>query len=114
PGALAAVAGTATTLAWLESGQGRWDRGRIHGTGLSRERLRVWLGRMLEHDAAGRTTRFGVAAGRSDVFPAGLMVLDRVLGHLGRDEFLVSANGLRVGAALSILPEASDAIGSRE
>jgi exopolyphosphatase/guanosine-5'-triphosphate,3'-diphosphate pyrophosphatase len=114
PGALVAVAGTATTLAWLESGQGRWDRRLIHGKGLSRERASIWLGRMLEHDAAGRTERFGVGAGRADVFPAGLVILDRVLGHLGREDFVVSANGLRVGAALSILPEASDAAGSRE
>ncbi len=113
-GTLVAVAGTATTLARLELGGGSFDRGRIHGLGMDRGRLASWLGRMLEHDAAGRTERFGVSAGRSDVFPAGLVVLDRVLGHFGREEFVVSANGLRVGAALSILSEASDEAGSRE
>jgi exopolyphosphatase/guanosine-5'-triphosphate,3'-diphosphate pyrophosphatase len=113
PGGLVAVAGTATTLARLELGGGPFDRGRIHGLGLHRGRLAHWLARMLEHDAAGRTERFGVGAGRADVFPAGLVILDRVLDHLGRGDFVVSANGLRVGAALSILPEVNDETGSR-
>lgn len=109
PGAAVAVAGTATTLARLELGGGAFDRERIHGLGLDRGRVGAWLERVAALDAAGRTRRFGIQAGRADVFPAGLVILDRVLDHLGREEFVVSANGLRVGAALSIMREESDA-----
>jgi exopolyphosphatase/pppGpp-phosphohydrolase len=40
---------------------------------------------------------------RADVFPAGLLVLDSLLEFFGQDSFIISANGLRFGAALQIL-----------
>lgn len=108
PGAPVAVAGTATTLARLELGGAAFDRERIHGAALDRGRLGYWLERMLELPAAERGARYGIQAGRADIFPAGLVILDRVLDHLGREGFTVSANGLRVGAALSIMCEGED------
>jgi exopolyphosphatase / guanosine-5'-triphosphate,3'-diphosphate pyrophosphatase len=102
-GEVLGVAGTATSLGALEVCPGGWDRGRIHGTVVSRERLRHWLGVMTGLSAAERTVRYGIGHARADVFPAGLALLDAVLARLGRERFRVSVNGLRVGAALSIL-----------
>lgn len=102
---LLAVAGTATTLAMLALGLESWDRDRVHGLELDRAAVEHWLTRMLEIDSESRTRTYGVRAGRADVFPAGLIVVLELLDRLGRDTFTVSANGLRIGAALSLLEE---------
>jgi exopolyphosphatase/guanosine-5'-triphosphate,3'-diphosphate pyrophosphatase len=104
-GQLVAVAGTATTLAMLELDSGTWQRERVHGLELSRERVEHWLAAMVAVDSATRTERFGVRPGRADVFPAGICVLDELLAHTRADRLTVSANGLRIGAALSLLKE---------
>jgi exopolyphosphatase/guanosine-5'-triphosphate,3'-diphosphate pyrophosphatase len=102
-GELLAVAGTATALGALEACPGEWRRAAIHGITVSRERLRHWRDVMLAMPTAERTRRYGIGRARADVFPAGLMLLDAVLARLGRERLRVSVNGLRVGAALSIL-----------
>jgi exopolyphosphatase / guanosine-5'-triphosphate,3'-diphosphate pyrophosphatase len=102
-GELLGVAGTSTSLGALEMCPGSWRREKIHGTVVSRERLRHWLGVMTAIPAAERTARYGIGHARADVFPTGLILLDTVLEHLGRDRVRISVNGLRVGAALSIL-----------
>jgi exopolyphosphatase/guanosine-5'-triphosphate,3'-diphosphate pyrophosphatase len=102
---LVAVAGTATTLGMLELGLRRWERERVHGLELSRDRVRDWLAQITAVDTATRTARYGIRPGRADVFPAGLCVLVELLDHLGRGHFTVSANGLRIGAALSLLED---------
>jgi exopolyphosphatase/guanosine-5'-triphosphate,3'-diphosphate pyrophosphatase len=104
-GRLIAVAGTATTLAMLALGLETWDRDRVHGQELGRDQLEDWLSRMVAVDSETRTARYGVRPGRADVFPAGLCVLLELLDRLGHDRFTVSANGLRIGAALSLLKE---------
>jgi len=102
-GELLGVAGTSTSLGALEVSCGGFDREKIHGAIVSRERLRHWLSTLLAITAAKRTALYGIGHARADVFPTGLMLLDAVLAHLGRDRVRVSVNGLRVGAALSIL-----------
>jgi exopolyphosphatase/guanosine-5'-triphosphate,3'-diphosphate pyrophosphatase len=102
-GRLIAVAGTATTLAMLELGLETWDRDQVHGVDFSRERLGFWLARMLEVGSARRTERYRVRPGRADVFPAGLLLVDALLAHTRSERFTVSANGLRIGAALTLL-----------
>jgi exopolyphosphatase/guanosine-5'-triphosphate,3'-diphosphate pyrophosphatase len=102
-GELLGVAGTATSLGALEVCPGDWRREAIHGTAVPRARLRRWLDVMASIPAAERTRRYGIGDARADVFPAGLVILDAVLARLGKDVVRVSVNGLRVGAALSIL-----------
>lgn len=104
-GRLIAVAGTATTLAMLAVELETWDRDRVHGLELDREQVEGWLMRMVAVDVQARTAKYGVRPGRADVFPAGLCVLLELLDRLGHDRFTVSANGLRIGAALSLLKE---------
>jgi exopolyphosphatase / guanosine-5'-triphosphate,3'-diphosphate pyrophosphatase len=104
-GEVVTVAGTATTLAFLELGLERWDRDLVHGARLTSERLEVWLARMAGVDCKARVSAFGVGAGRADVFPAGLAIFAEVMALLGRERFTVSVNGLRVGVALGLLEE---------
>jgi exopolyphosphatase/guanosine-5'-triphosphate,3'-diphosphate pyrophosphatase len=102
-GHLIGVAGTATTLAMLQIGLSDWKREKVHGLDLTLERVRFWLAELLSMNAAQRTERLGVRAGRADVLPAGVAVLEATMTHLGRPGIVVSANGLRVGAALQRL-----------
>ena len=93
------------TLGWLELGLDRWDRAAVHGTPIDRPRLDHWTERMTRIGTAERIARYGLGPGRADVFPAGLCVIGELLDHLGRERFVVSVNGLRVGVALSLLEE---------
>ncbi len=102
-GQLVGVAGTATTLGMLELGRARWDRSAVHGLEISRSASLDWQERMTEIDAQARQDRFGITGLRADVFPAGLCIINTLLKYFERDVFTVSANGLRIGAALSIL-----------
>ncbi len=102
-GRLVGVAGTATTLGMLELGRTKWDRAAVHGLEISRSASLDWQGRMTEIDAQARQERFGITGLRADVFPAGLCMINTLLKYFERDVFTVSANGLRIGAALSIL-----------
>jgi exopolyphosphatase/guanosine-5'-triphosphate,3'-diphosphate pyrophosphatase len=102
-GEVLGVAGTATSLGALEVCQGEWRREAIHGVAVSRARLRHWLGVMAGLSAEERTRRYGIGHARADVFPAGLVLMDAVLARLGREGMRISVNGLRVGAALSVL-----------
>jgi exopolyphosphatase / guanosine-5'-triphosphate,3'-diphosphate pyrophosphatase len=103
-GEVLGVAGTATSLGALEvCPGGRWCREAIHGAAVSRARLRHWLGVMAGISIEERTERYGIGHARADVFLAGLVLLDAVLARLGVEALRISVNGLRVGAALSIL-----------
>jgi len=102
-GDLVGVAGTATALGRLVLGIGGFDREAIHGCAVDRATLARWTTRALSMTTAERARELGLGPGRADVFPAGLCVLEEVMDHLGASRLTVSANGLRVGAALSIL-----------
>ena len=102
-GRLVGVAGTATTLGMLELGRREWDRAAVHGLEISRAASLDWQGRMTEINAQARQERFGITDLRADVFPAGLCIINTFLKYFERDVFTVSATGLRIGAALSIL-----------
>lgn len=103
PGRLVGVAGTATTLGSMELGLTTWQPGRVHCLVMSRERLRGWMGKIVSITSSERTSRYGVRPVRADVFPVGICILQELMTYLDRDSFTVSVNGLRVGAALSIL-----------
>ncbi len=102
-GKLLGVAGTATSLGMMELGITVWDRNKVHGFVMSDESLRRWKERIISITAKERTSRYGVRPIRADVFPAGICIQEEVLSHFGLSAFTISVNGLRVGAALSLL-----------
>ena len=102
-GEVVSVAGTATTLGSIDLGLTGWQREKVHCTRIHKERLSYWLGIMSRITTEERVKKYEVHRGRADVFPSGLCTLQAVLEHLNRDSFIVSASGLRVGVALSLL-----------
>lgn len=102
-GPLIAVAGTATSLAMLILGLTNWERDKVHALQIPRQDMQRWHHRILSLTTQDRIQLLGIRPVRADVFPAGICILEETVSHLGLETFTVSANGLRVGAALSIL-----------
>lgn len=100
-GNLLGVAGTATTLGMLSVGTTEWSRDKVHGLKMSLDEVVYWKNRMAACTSAQRTEKFGVRPLRADVFLAGICIVEEMIRFLGGDEFTVSANGLRIGVALS-------------
>ncbi|MBN2717573.1 MAG: hypothetical protein JXX14_17105 [Deltaproteobacteria bacterium] len=102
-GQLVCVGGTPTTLSKLVHRMERWDREKVHGSPVSLAQTQKWLDISSAVDVKTRIEKFGMKPGRADIFPAGVLILDEMLQYLGKDSFTVSANGLRVGLALTLL-----------
>ena len=102
-GGLLAVAGTASSLGMLDQSLSTWHREKIHGYRMSGDALRRWMAIMSSIPSGERQRHYGVRPVRADVFPAGICVLEEVVRYVNQDGFTISASGLRLGAALSIL-----------
>ena len=102
-GELLAVAGTASSIAMLDKSLVKWQREEIHGARISSAALSRWMGVMASVSSHERQHVYGVRPVRADVFPAGICILEEALRFLKLDGFTVSATGLRLGVALSIL-----------
>lgn len=102
---LIGTAGTATALALVHAGpDSTWDALRGGGVLLSRSAVRDWRNRLLQltvdeiyalHPAA--------MEGRADVFPIGVMLLNRIMERYDRDTCRVSPYELRHGLAFRAL-----------
>lgn len=102
-GRLLAVAGTASSLGMLHQSMRQWNRERLHGSTMDSRALSDWMSTMSAITSHERQHRFGVRPVRADVFPAGICVIEEAIRHFSLDQFTISATGLRLGAALSIL-----------
>jgi exopolyphosphatase/guanosine-5'-triphosphate,3'-diphosphate pyrophosphatase len=104
---LIGTAGTATALALVHAGpDGTWDA--LHGGGfaLSRTDVRHWRDRLLRLSVDDiRALHPSAMAGRADVFPVGVVLLDRIMAHCDRDCLHVSPYELRHGLVLRVLAE---------
>ena len=98
---LIGAAGTVMVLALVNAGVGTWAELEGRGALLDTSTVADWRQRL-----AGMTRDEVYAldpqlmAGRADVFPAGVLILDRVLQHYGLPGCRVSPRGLRHGLAL--------------
>jgi exopolyphosphatase/guanosine-5'-triphosphate,3'-diphosphate pyrophosphatase len=106
-GRLVGVAGTATTLGLVELTLTTWQREKVHGLEIGKERLSYWLEEMLSMTSSQRTKRYGISPGRSDVFPSGIFILANLITYLNLEVLTISANGLRVGVALRLMRQNS-------
>jgi exopolyphosphatase/guanosine-5'-triphosphate,3'-diphosphate pyrophosphatase len=99
---LIGTAGTATALALVHAGPDTpWDA--LHGDGfrLSRADVRHWRERLLARSVDEiRALHPDAMAGRADVFPVGVLLLDRLLARYALDALRVSPYELRHGLAL--------------
>ena len=100
-GDLLGVAGTATTLGMLSIGTTTWAREKVHGLPMSLEDVVHWNRTISACTAQERTDRYGVRPLRADVFPSGICIIEEMIRFLNGASFTISANGLRIGVALS-------------
>ena len=107
---LIGTAGTATALALIHAGpESTWDA--LHGGRfvLSQNDVRRWRKRLLELSVEEiRALHPDAMEGRADVFPIGVILLDRILSHYARSSLRVSPYELRHGLALRALAITSE------
>lgn len=106
---LIGTAGTATALALVHAGaESTWDA--LHGGGfsLSHADVRHWRKRLFQLPVDDIYALHPTAMeGRADVFPVGVLLLDRIMTHYNRDTCRVSPYELRHGLALRALASES-------
>lgn len=99
---LIGTAGTATALALVHAGpDSTWDA--LHGGDfvLFHAEVRHWRDRLLQCSVEEILSLHPIAMnGRADVFSVGVLLLERLLVHRGRDSIRVSPYELRHGLAL--------------
>jgi exopolyphosphatase/guanosine-5'-triphosphate,3'-diphosphate pyrophosphatase len=96
------TAGTASALALVHAGPNSTGDA-LHGTGavLSHDAVRHWRDRLVRLSVDDiRALHPAAMAGRADVFPVGVLLLDCLLAHLGRPSLRVSPYELRHGLVL--------------
>lgn len=101
------VAGTVTTLAALDLGLEHYERERVHGHRLSRERARAQLERLAALPLEQRRALPALDPERAPVIVAGAVILVAALDHFRLDAIEVSERDILDGIALAAaeLPE---------
>ncbi len=100
PNRVLAVAGTATSLAAIDLGLEEYDRERIHGHVMGRDRLQELTYKLAAMKVSERRKMTTLEKGRADVIVAGALILTGVMVSAGVDEIIISENDLLDGAAL--------------
>jgi exopolyphosphatase / guanosine-5'-triphosphate,3'-diphosphate pyrophosphatase len=99
---LVGLAGTVATLAQLDVGLTTYDREAVHHRSLSRATVQHWRD-LLAHELPKERLRHpGMVLGREDVLPAGLYVLDAIMGRFEVEWLLSSENDILDGITASL------------
>ncbi len=101
PELFVSTAGTPTTIAAMKLGMNyeTYDAGRINGTVLNKDDLKIQLDRLMGLDRESRQRLVGV--GREDLIAAGVLIFEELFSILGFDESVVIDDGLREGVAIA-------------
>ncbi len=94
------IAGTVTSLFAIEHGIEPYDSARVHGGWLPVEEVARVRARLCAVPVAERRVLPGMQPKRADVLPAGALLFETALGHLGAQGARVSDRGLRWGVLL--------------
>ncbi len=98
---LVGVDGTVVSLALLHAGASTWDELGTENVVLSAADVHAWRRRLLAMPREEiLALNPAVMAGRADVFPAGVLLLDLIMQHGGASACRVSPRSLRHGLAL--------------
>lgn len=100
-GELVGVGGTIATAMGVARGLNPSPEN-VHGKRLSREEISRLLRRLLPMPLEKRLRVRGLAPGRADILPAGLLILEEIMTKSGRESIRVSSRGLRHGLALDL------------
>lgn len=96
------VAGTVTSLAYMEEGLTAYDPELLAGVKLSRGQVSKWVHNIGEMTTSELLQQYPeVMEGRADVFLPGIMILEEFLKKYGFNECIVSTGGIRHGAVVS-------------
>ena len=100
---LVGTSGTARSLAMIIAGIGSW--GELNGGPLTitLKDIQTWSRRLLSmstHEVLSLNPR--ILAGRADILPAGVLILQHVMQLLEQDKCVVSRGGLKEGVALHL------------
>lgn len=101
PSSALGVAGTITTLAAQDLALDEYDRDRVHGHMLTRDRARVQLERLASLPVAARRELPAMDPERAPVIVAGAVILAETLERYGLDAIEVSERDILDGAALA-------------
>ncbi len=98
---LTGVAGTVTTLAYLEAGLNKYEPERLNGMNISRVVLSKWIHYASTNSAKKMTDAYPVVMkGRADIVLSGLLILEAFMEMTGMATCVVSTGGIRHGAAM--------------
>jgi exopolyphosphatase / guanosine-5'-triphosphate,3'-diphosphate pyrophosphatase len=97
PDAMVGIAGTVTTLCAVALGLKTYDAAVVHGHRLSQAEVLRTIGLLCGVPLEERKRLPGIEPGRADVIFAGAAILERIMGHFGATEVIVSDQGVRWG-----------------
>jgi len=97
---LVGTGGTVTILVRMEKRMEDFDRERIEGTLLSREKILQRMVELWSLSLAERKKIVGLPSKRADVILMGAAIFEAVMEHIGFAELYASTRGLRFGALL--------------
>jgi exopolyphosphatase/guanosine-5'-triphosphate,3'-diphosphate pyrophosphatase len=91
------TAGTVTTLGSIAIGLRQWDKKQIHGLRLSLQRIDDVVYQLANMPLCERNNLPGMEKGREDIILQGIILLQEIMKHLGAEELMIDANGVRHG-----------------
>lgn len=98
---LVGVAGTVTSLAYIEQKLSRYEAEQINGHQIRRHALKEHIAELSTYTSKELTDKYpAVMQGRADVFLGGLLVLEGFMDYYNVSELTVSTGGIRHGAIL--------------
>lgn len=97
---LVETGGTITNLASMVLGLREYDKKRIHGLVITAEEVGHAIDVLAPMTAAERSRVPGIEKGREDIIVQGFVIVREIMRYFGKDEVVVSANGVRFGVLL--------------
>jgi len=104
--ALVGIAATFTTLAAMEKRLATYSHPEIHGSRITAQQVRAQVSSLQMQTIAKRKEVIGLDPKRAEVIFAGACLIDRIMTFYGKNEVLVSDQGVRYG----LLHEAAQAM----
>ena len=103
---LVGIAATFTTLAAMEKRLATYSHAEIHGSRITAQQVRAQVFSLQMKTIAQRKKMIGLDPKRAEVIFAGACLIDRIMSFYGKDEVVVSDQGVRYG----LLQEAAAAM----
>ncbi len=97
---LVETGGTITNLASMVLGLTAYDKKRIHGLVITADQVDRAIRYLAPMTSAERSRVPGIEKGREDIIVQGFVIVREIMRHFGKDEVVVSANGVRFGVLL--------------